>query len=110
MGRGSSSRRARQCRRRRRHKEKERWRREMRAKPSSRRRVVAKRPPNSKGEFLPLEKVKGLKIAAKKFLRDHAFYKARLNLELQVFEAMNEAGTIIIRGGLSPLKWQQVYK
>ena len=110
MGKGASSRKAKQCQRRRKHKERERQRREMRVKPSSRRRAVVKRPTKFNGEFLPLDEVRGLKVAAKRFLRDHHFFKARHNPESQAFEAINETGTIIIRQGLSPLEWQQVYK
>jgi hypothetical protein len=59
-------------------------------------------------EFLPLDQVKGLKAATKRFLRERAFYKARFNPEFGVYEATNEAGTMIIRGGQSPDEWQRV--
>jgi len=58
--------------------------------------------------FLPLDQVKGLPAEAKRFLNNHAFYKARFNSDSRAFEATNEAGTMVIRGGNSPLEWRKV--
>jgi hypothetical protein len=65
-------------------------------------------PKSGTEDFLLLDKVPRLPVAAKRYLRDHAFYRARFNSEHRAFEANNESGTLIIRGGLSPEEWQRV--